>query len=139
LRIQVRPLDFDAELNPKDTWLFGLAAEYCKMQLAEPVDLKKPAKIWIVLDEQDQVIGISGYVLKADIPIFRVTGDNSRRATKALYERMNSFFADNGMVGQEVFLHVSSKERPEQRCPAWKSSLKAVGAIKADRFILVVR
>lgn len=144
MRIQVRPLDFEAKegftiVQPKDVWLFDKAEEYCRNQLAEPVDFRKLSKVWIALDEQNEVCGISCYVLKVDIPIFRVTGDNAVRGTKALYDRMNAFFSDMGLTGQEVFLHISSKESSEQKCPAWQESLAAVNAVPADRFALIVR
>lgn len=144
MRIFVRPLDFEAKegftlLQPRDGWLFDRAQDYCEKYLNAPVDFRKLAKVWVVLDEADEVIGISGYVVKADIPVFRVTGENAVRATKALYDRINSFFADQGMTGQEVFLHISSKETPEQRCPAWEDSLQSVNAVPAERFSLTVR
>lgn len=144
MRIEVRPLDFEMRegftmSQPRDMELFGKAEDYCRRQLAAPLDLRRLGKAWVVLDDNGDVIGVSGFVLKADIPVFRVTGENARRATKALYDRMNAFFADQGMTGQEVFLHISSKETPEQRCAEWQDSLQSVNAIPADRFALIVR
>lgn len=144
MRIFIRPLDFERKENfhlpqPTDQWLFDMAMEYCRRELVEPPDFRKLSKVWVALDENNEVVGITGYVVKADIPVFRVTGEQAKRATKALYERMNSYFADQGMTGQEVFLHISSKETPEQRCPAWEESLQAVNAKPADRFSLIVR
>jgi len=147
MRIQVFPIDFMGQwplLEPKDQELHDLAIKYCEKELAEPINFTKLAKVWVtaVVDavgKPTEVTGITGYVLKADVPVFRVSGANAIRSTQMLQERLHAFFADQGMIGQEVFLHISSKETPEQRCPNWEQSLIDAGATPADRLSVIVR
>jgi hypothetical protein len=147
VRIQVFPLDFMGQAplwEPKDRNLHDLAIEYCKRELADEINFVKLNKVWVtaVVDEAGkpiEVTGITGYVLKVDIPVFRVSGNNAVRSTKMLEDRLHAHFADQGMIGQEVFLHISSKENPEQRCPNWEQSLIDAGATPADRLSVIVR
>ena len=136
--IQVLPIDFmgqGALIEPVDRKLHDIAVDYCRRELqdGDKINLVQFAKCWVVL-RGEEAIGFAGYVLRPDVPVFRVSGDAAVRATAMLADRMRSFFQDNGCRGQEVFLHISSKEKPEQRCEKWESSLEAVGAIPADRF-----
>ena len=147
MRIEVIPIDFMGQpplYEPKERELFDMAIEYCNRELAEQFDFVNLNKVWVsvICDDEgkpQEVIGITGTVLKADIPIFRVSGPNAKRATKMLEQRLHSYFADQGMRGHEVFLHISSKETPEQKCPAWEESLLAAKAVPADRFSVIVR
>lgn len=147
MRIRVFPIDFLGQwplLEPKDRNLHDLAVEYCARELSEELNFAKLNKVWVtaVVDENGkpiEVTGITGYVLKADIPVFRVSGNNAVRSTKMLEDRLHAYFADQGMLGQEVFLHISSKETPEQRCPNWEQSLIDAGATPADRLSVIVR
>jgi len=137
-RIQVLPIDFmgqGALIEPVDRKLHDIAVEYCRRELqdGDKINLTHFAKCWVVL-RGEEAIGFAGYVLRPDVPVFRVSGDSAVRATAMLVDRMRSFFQDNGCRGHEVFVHISSKERPEQRCAKWDESLKDVGAVPSDRY-----
>jgi hypothetical protein len=140
--ISILPMDFlgqGAMLEPADAKLHDLAVDYCSRELQDGKDLNlaKFTKAWVVLDD-GMPVGISGFVWKIDIPVFRTTGKKVDIITHKLIERMRSYFQDNGARGTEVFLHISSKERPEQRCEKWQESLALVGAVPADRYSVKV-
>jgi hypothetical protein len=138
MRIEIIPLDFlgqGALLEPADPKLHDLAVEYCARELegGKDLNLARFNKCWIALAE-GEVVGISGFVWRIDLPIFRVSGTNAARATKMLTDRIRAYFQDQGCRGQELFLHISSKETPEQRCTKWEESLAAAPAVPADRY-----
>lgn len=147
MRMAVVPIDFKESpegLRPVDAHLYALTVKYCKTALAEQPTLEQLRKTWVIVEYQDGVIsGVTGIFAYGgnvpDIPIFRVTGPNAKRATKMAQERLNAFFADQGMRGRSVFLYISESEAPEQRCEAWDQSLKDVGAVSAQRFAITVR
>jgi hypothetical protein len=131
-------------LEPRDPALYSQVIEYCHDELAVVPELRNFLKSYAVVEfgEQEEILAIHGvacYGMRPDIGVFRVTGKFARRATKQLFDRLNAHFADNGWRGNEVFLFISDKETPEQRCPAWQESLKAVGAKPAQRFAVTVR
>jgi hypothetical protein len=118
--------------------------EYCKTALAEQPKIDELAKTWAVVEyEGEKIVSVTGLAAWGgdvpDLPIFRVTGENAKRATKMLYDRINSFFADRGARGRQVFLYISNSETPEQRCEAWEASLEDVGAVPAQRFAVTIR
>ncbi|MBV9179877.1 MAG: hypothetical protein JO356_01080 [Acidobacteria bacterium] len=143
MRIAVYPLDFQGQgalLEPVDKKLHDLAVDYCARELegGKDLNLARFAKVWVAVSldadgSYKEILGITGYVMRIDLPVFRVSGDHAVRATKMLTDRMRGFFQDQGARGHEAFIHISSKERPEQRCAKWKESLRAVGAQPADR------
>ena len=137
--IEIVPLDFigqGALLEPADRPLHDAAVEYCYRELAKgrELNLTKLAKVWVGLKDKE-VFGISGYVLRPDIPLLRATDPEVLRA---LGHRMNDFLADNGARGNQAFLYIGD-EKPEQRCPEWKAVLKEFGATNAQRFLVEVR
>lgn len=139
MSISVVPLDFlgqGALLEPKHPKLHDAAVSYCLRELAKgkDVDFSKFNKVWVGLKD-DEVFGVSGYVMRADIPLIRATDVDVLRA---LAQRMNGFFSDSGIRGQEIFMYIGD-ERPEQRCPAWKEMLKEFGAKSARRFEFEVK
>lgn len=147
MKIEIIPIDFmgqGALLEPVDKKLHDLTVDYCarELQNGRELNLAKFNKVWAVVETEGEdyidVIGISGFAWRVDIPVFRVTGDRVDYSTHKLVDRMRSYFQDNGLRGSEVFLHISSKERPEQRCEKWQQSLDSVGAIPADRFTVKV-
>jgi hypothetical protein len=147
MTIKVLPIDFIGQaplFEPADTKLHDLAVEYCAQNLQGGADLNlgKFNKVWVVVymegEEYKEILGISGFVWRIDLPIFRVTGKRVDYSTQILIDRMRAFFQDNGARGTEVFLHISSKETPEQRCEEWTESLAAVNAVPADRFAVKV-
>lgn len=142
MKIEILPIDFHGQgalLEPVDHELHDKAVSYCAEQLAggDQLNLSRFNKVWVALAD-GEVCGISGFVWRIDVPVFRVSGDHAVRATTWLTERMRAFFQDQGARGQEVFIHISGKETPEQRCQKWQESLDAVGAVPADRFSVKV-
>lgn len=147
MRMGVVPIDYRDSPNgliPIDAHLYTLVVEYCKTALAEQPKIEDLRKTWAVVEyEGEKIVSVTGLAAWGgdvpDLPIFRVTGDNAKRATKMLYDRINSFFADRGARGRQVFLYISNSETPEQRCEAWDASLEDVGAVPAQRFAVTVR
>lgn len=135
----VLPIDFvgqGALLEPVDRNLHDLAVDYCQREILTPVDFAKLAKTWVAVDD-GKVHGVMGYVLRPDIPVIRATDE---RALSMMAERLQSFFADQGWRGGDVFVHISKAEKPEQRCAGWKSVLiSEQKAEPADRFRIKVR
>ena len=142
MRIDVSPLDFqrlDSEaIRPADPMLWNAAEAYMQRELEKPFPIDRMAKTWVA-HSGGEICGITAFLMVPDITHFRVSGPNAARATKMLTDRLQSYFADQGLRGQYVLLHISSKETPEQRCHRWDESLTAAEAEPADRMIVRVR
>lgn len=147
MAIKILPLDFlgqGALLEPADKKLHDMAVDYCARELAggQELNLSKFTKCWIAVEmnaeEYKEVVGVTGFVWRIDIPVFRVTGTRVDYTTRTMIDRIRTFFMDQGARGSEVFFHLSSKERPDQRCENWEKNLAASGAIPADRFSMKV-
>lgn len=147
MRIEIIPIDFlgqGALLEPADAKLHDMAVEYAarELQNGRDLNLAKFSKVWVAVamegEAYTEILGLSGFVSRLDIPVFRVSGVHAVRTTKMLIDRIRAYFADNGARGQEALIHISSQERPEQRCERWQESLAAVGAVPADRFSVKV-
>jgi hypothetical protein len=139
MSIEVVPLDFlgqGALIEPKHPKLHDAAVDYCLRELAggKDVDFSKFAKVWVGLKDEE-VFGVCGYVLRPDVPLFRAT---DATVLRALAMRMNNFFADSGVRGQEAFIYIGD-EKPSQRCPEWKTVLKEFSATSAKRFSIEVK
>jgi len=121
-----------------------MAIDYCTRELKDGKDLNiaKFAKCWVAVsmegEEYKEILGFMGFVWRIDLPVFRVTGDRTDRTTSLMAGRLHAFFQDQGARGTELFIHISSKERPEQRCGKWAESLAAEGAVPADRFAVKI-
>lgn len=140
-RICILPIDFmgqGAMLQPVDVKLHDLAVEFCAKELAEHINFTRLTKVWAAVEMEDgeykQVIGITGYVLKIDVPVFRAAGPDSVKASALMIDRLRSYFTDNGSRGAEVFIHISSKETPVQKCDKWRNLLTYIQAEPADRW-----
>lgn len=141
--VKIFPLDFmgqGALLQPKNQQLHDLIVDFCAREVIGDVNLAEFAKVFAAaeVDDADRPInieGVTGYVLRPDIALFRAV---SARATSKLHHRWHTFFADSGIIGHQVFLHLNSKERPEQRCTNWEEELKAAKAELADRYLVTV-
>ena len=140
--IEVLPIDFMGQpplLEPVDQSLHDMAVDYCQRELqgGSEINFAKFTKVWVVR-EDEEIVGIAGFVWRLDVPVFRVTGKHADRATAALVDRIRGHFQDIGARGMEAFVHISSKERPEQRCDKWQESLSRIGAVPADRFTVKI-
>ena len=144
--IKIVPLDFmgqGALLQPRDQHLHDLVVEYCQQNIVGGADLNLStlAKVFVAveLDEDDivtKVHGVTGIISRPDIPVFRAT---CAAATTKLHQRCHSYLADNGYLGQEVFIHLSNKELPEQRCAGYETEVEAAKLVPADRYLVKVR
>jgi len=135
---RIYPIDFlgnGAMLTPLDPELHDAAVDFCRRELVEDINLSHLAKVWIAKNGAD-VLGIMGYVLKPDVPVFRAIDP---LALRLLAQRYNNFLADNGARGKETFIHIARREKPEQRCPDWNVVLREWGAKSADRVSVTVR
>ena len=123
-------------LEPADRKLHDMAVDFALRELAKGRELNfsKFSKVWVGLKD-GEVFGLSGYVLKPDVPLLRAT---DAEVLRALAYRMNSFFADNGARGQEVFLYIGD-EKPEARCPQWRAVLHEFQGKRAQRFAFEVK
>ena len=152
MSVKVFPIDFigqGALLQPKDEQLHAMALDFCKRELVGgEVNLSKFNRVWVAAEVDEggkpiEILGITGWVYRVDIPVFRALNS---AATAKLHQRLHTYFADQGCLGTmdgsvettEVFIHLSSKETPEQRCANWSEELAAAGAVPADRFIVKV-
>ena len=137
--MRIIPIDFlgqqGALLEPRDPKIHDLAVDFCAREVTRDVDLSKLQKVWIA-EENGEVFGVTGFVLKTDIPLIRATNAN---ALRLMAERLNSYLADMGCRGQEALIHVSRREKPEQRCPEWDKVLQEWNAEAADRVSVKVR
>lgn len=144
MSIKIFPLDFlgqGALLQPKDHQLHDLAVDFCAREVVGDVNLVKFAKVFISaeVDESERPInveGVTGHIWRPDISLYRAT---TARATAKLHHRWHTYFADQGLLGEEVFIHLNSKDTPEQRCTNWNNELMAAQAIPADRYLVKVR
>lgn len=136
--IRILPLDFmgqGALLEPVDRQLHDAAIDYCNRELvSRDINLAKFSKVWVGLKD-GEVFGVSGYVLRPDVPLLRVTDGEVLRA---MARRINDYFADNGARGTDAFLYIGN-EKPEQRCPEWRAVLKEFGAKASQRFLIEVK
>jgi hypothetical protein len=137
--IRIVPLDFlgqGALLEPADPKLHDAAIDFANRELAAAKDLNltKFAKVWVGLKDE-KVFGLSGYVLKPDVPLLRATDADVLRA---MCHRMNDYFADQGALGKEAFIYIGN-EKEDQRCPQWRAVLREFNAERARRFSVEVR
>lgn len=143
MTLKVLPLDFlgqGALLQPKDPWLHDLAVDYCARELKDEVNLSQFNKVWVTAELDDsgkpmKIHGICGYVMRVDISMFRATHPG---ATAKMHHRLHQYFADQGILGHDVFIYLNEKETDEQRCANWKWEMEAAGAVPADRYKVVV-
>lgn len=143
--IKVFPLDFfppnQALIQPKDQHLHDLAVEFCLREVNTEINLSNYEKVYVAAEVDEtqkpvKVEGVSGYVWRPDICLYRAI---SARATAKLHYRWHTYFADKGILGQQVLIHLDGKETPEQRCANWNNELMAAKAVPADRFLVEVR
>lgn len=144
--ITVVPIDWlgqGACLQPKNQKLHDLTVDYVTRELTNgsEVVLTDLNKVFVAIetDRHDQptmVHGVTGLVTRVDIPLFRTT---HVEATARLRQRLHSYLADMGYLGQEVFIHLSSKETSEQRCPGFDVEVATAKLVKADRYLVKVR
>lgn len=115
------------------------AHEFCSRELTLPEgaaqwDLGMFAKAWIAV-EGGKVVGVSAFMFRADISVFRSVSD---KATTRMNQRLHSYFADQGLLNQDIFIQFSDKEK-DKLCAGWKEEFERAKLIPADRFLVKVK
>lgn len=133
MSIQIIPFD------SADFDLRKAAHDFCKRELTLPKgetewNLTLFAKAWIAL-EDGKVVGVTAFMFRADIAVFRSTND---KATTRMNQRLHSYFADQGLLGQDIFIQFSDKEK-EKLCAGWKEEFERAKLRPADRFLVKVK
>lgn len=133
MSIQIIPFD-SASLE-----LRGGAHEFCAQELTLPEgetewDLSKFAKAWIAVKD-GLVVGVTAYMLRVDIAVFRSVSD---RATARLNHRLHSYFADQGLLGQDIFIQFS-KQDEAKLCANWQKEFERAGISPANRYMVRVK
>ena len=103
-------------------------------QFAPDVDRNLLTAAWVARSE-GKVLGVTGIQQRWDIPMFRSIDP---RATFKMADRLNTYLADRGFRGHDVFLFLSQSESPEQQCPARDRILAVMGARPAHRFVMTI-
>ena len=143
--IRTFALDFDrskgyAVPTEKCRELHKLAVQFAEKELAVIPNFSEFAKVWVAAcvdgGKVKEVRGALGFTLRPDFALARFLG---RPEVISLYGRANNYLADNGALGQEALVYVSSTEGPEQRCPEYLETLKALNAKPADRWLIEVK
>ena len=130
------------QIIPFDSADFDLrkaAHDFCRRELTLPEgetewNLLLFAKAWIAADE-GKVVGVSAFMFRADIAVFRSTSD---KATTRMNQRLHSYFADQGLLGQDIFIQFSDKEK-EKLCAGWKEEFERAQLRPANRYIVKVK
>ncbi len=123
------------EIIPWDNETHEPAARFCRDILGAEFDRSLLQQAWLAR-EGERVLGVAAIQARWDIPVFRSIDP---KATFKMAERMNSYFADRGVRGQDVFLFLSQSESPEQQCPARDRILEKMAARPAGRYVMTVR
>jgi hypothetical protein len=137
-------LDFHRQMGyvlPVDPDLHKLAIKFAEKELAQIPNYSEFARVWLAceMDGNDKPVsvhGALGYCMRPDFTMARFL---NRNALVSLYRRANDFLADNGCRGAEGLVYVNPDEAPEQKCPEQQESLKALGAIPANRWLIKIR
>lgn len=143
--IRTFALDFDRSngyaIPTKDCReIHKLAVAFAEKELAVMPNFSEYAKVWVAASMEGDVIkevrGALGFTMRPDFTLARFLG---RAEVVALYGRANNYLADNGARGREALVYVSSTEGPEQRCPEYLETLKALRAKPGDRWLVEVK
>jgi len=115
------------------------AHDFCKRELTLPEgetewNLTLFAKAWIAIEE-NVVVGVSAFLFRADIAVFRST---SNKATTRLNQRLHSYFADQGLLGQDIFIQFAPQDQ-EKLCANWQEEFERAELTPANRFKVRVK
>lgn len=119
--------------------LQAAAHEFCKRELTLPEgetewNLGLFRKAWIAV-ENGEVVGVSAFIFRADIAVFRSVSD---RATTRMNQRLHSYFADQGLLGQDIFIQFSPEDQ-SKLCAGWKQEFERADLKPANRFLVRVK
>lgn len=148
MHIELFPIDFQNAgtfLVPTDDALHAMAVEYAKAQLKEKPDFMKLRKAWLVCkvdadNKPIEAVGMVGFSLRPDVHILRAhDGATATKVYRKVFDRLNGFFADQGLTGEEVLIHVDITAPMDELCPNWAQAIQSYGAKPANRFTIKVR
>lgn len=123
------------EIVPWDKEVHEQATRFCRGVLVAEFNRTLLHQAWVAR-EGERILGVTGIQSRWDIQVFRSIHP---KATFKIAERMNSYFADYGFRGQDVFLFLSQSESPEQQCPAREQILEKMGARPALRYVMTIQ
>lgn len=122
------------------------AHEFCKRELTLPAgdrewDLSRFFKAWIEVTNNKSnpagvVTGVTALLHRVDIAVYRST---TARGNAKLNQRLHSYLADQGLMGQDVLIHLSEKTDPSQMCANWEAEIKKAGIRPAERYLVRVK
>ena len=133
MSVQIIPFDqASAELR-------HAAHEFCKRELTLPEgekewDLGRFFKAWIEV-EDGEVKGVSAILHRIDIAVYRCS---TARGNAKMNQRLHSYLADSGLLGQDVFIQFSSGD-PLKMCANWEEEMHNAGAVPANRYMIRVK
>jgi hypothetical protein len=117
---------------------FELATKYIHEELAGQIYLSDFEKSFAVIeyDGENPVAchGVSVGGWKWDIPVFRVSGEKAKRATKLLFDRWQSALSDSGLRGKSVSIYIKTDDSPLAMCPNWEQSIRELDCRPSHRF-----
>jgi hypothetical protein len=115
------------------------AHEFCKKELTLPEgetewNLGDRLKAWIEV-EDGEVKGVASIIRRIDIVDYRCT---TARGNARMNQRIHSYLADQGLLGQDVFIQFSSGD-PLKMCEGWQEEMKRAEARPANRYLVKVK
>ena len=133
MSVHIVPFD-QAPQNLRDA-----AHEFCKRELILPEgetkwNLGDYFKAWIET-EDGEVTGVSAILHRIDIAVYRCT---TARGNAKMNQRLHSYLADQGLLGQDVFIQFSSGD-PSKMCANWEEEMARAEARPANRFLVKVK
>ena len=133
--MSVHIIPFDQANNE----LKAAAHEFCKRELVLPEgetewNLGTYFKAWIET-EDGKVTGVSALLHRVDIAVYRCT---TARGNAKMNQRLHSYLADQGLLGQDVFIQFSSGDSSKM-CENWQEEMERAEAKPANRYIVRVK
>jgi hypothetical protein len=115
------------------------AHEFCKRELKLPEgetewNLGDRLKAWIEV-EDGEVKGVASIIRRIDIVDYRCL---TARGNCKMNQRIHSYLADQGLLGQDVFIQFSSGD-PAKMCEGWQEEMKRAEARPANRYLVKVK
>jgi len=115
------------------------AHEFCKRELILPEgekewNLANRIKAWIEVTD-GEVTGVASIINRIDIIDYRST---TAKGNCKLNQRIHSYLADQGLLGQDVFIQFSSGDLSKM-CVNWEQEMKRAEARPANRYMVRVK
>ena len=112
---------------------------YCRRNLVLPEgekdwNLGLFAKAWVEV-ERGKVTGVSAIMNRVDIAVYSCS---TARGNARMNQRLHSYLADQGLLGQDVFIQFSSGD-PSRMCANWQKEIQRAKAVPANRYMVRVK